>query len=79
MEMTNHLPANLCICTPAPAPYDLYLQSHPKCLAHRQDIQLVAAGWERNGAVWTHPNTRGLWTQEQAYDRMIEERKKEAQ
>lgn len=69
--------ASECICSPAPAPFDHAVQVNPKCLAHRQDIQLVAAGWTRNGAYWTHDYYRGMWTIEQAFYKMVENKEKE--
>jgi hypothetical protein len=55
-----------CICTPAPPPYDHLLESHPKCIAHVTAVRLVAAGWKRDGGLWTHDYYKGLWTEEQA-------------
>jgi len=62
--------ATQCICSPAPEPYSHLQQVSPKCLAHRMDIQLVAAGWERSGAAWYDLSGyyKGLWTLEQAYE-----------
>jgi len=58
-----------CICTTqAPAPFDHLVEVHRQCIAHHPDVILVAAGWERNGSVWTHPERRGLWTREQAME-----------
>lgn len=57
-----------CICTRAPAPYDHLQLANPQCIAHNLDVQLVAKGWERNGALWTHPRWGGLFTKEQALD-----------
>lgn len=57
-----------CVCPPAPAPYDHLLESSSKCIAHNWDVRLVAAGWVRNGGVWTHEEKRGLWTKEQAME-----------
>ena len=58
-----------CICTARPpAPFDHLVISNPKCIAHHPDVRLIAAGWERNGAVWIHPTKGGLWTREQAME-----------
>lgn len=57
-----------CTCPPAVAPFDHLQVVNPKCIYHNPSVQLVRAGWERNGAVWTHPEKRGLWTQSQALD-----------
>lgn len=59
-----------CICYPAPTPHDHLQVVNPKCLAHRLDIQLVAAGWKRSGAAWWDGNGyyKGLFTIEQAYE-----------
>lgn len=55
-----------CICKPAPAPFDHLTQPDRKCIAHLVPVQLIATGWTRNGAYWTHDHYRGMWTQEQA-------------
>lgn len=62
--------ATTCICTPAPPPNDHLQVVNPKCLAHRMDIQLVAAGWKRSGGAWWDGNGyyKGLFTIEQAFE-----------
>ena len=57
-----------CICTPAPVPFDHLQEVSPKCIAHHPSVRLVAAGWKREGAIWTHPERVGLWTMEQALE-----------
>lgn len=76
--------ATTCICTRPAPPFDHLLELNPKCLAHRKDIQLVAAGWTRVGAeLWRKPLPKNLGgpdggqtyivlTQEEAYDSLNE-------
>lgn len=57
-----------CVCTPAPAPFDHLQRVAKACVAHHPAVRLVAAGWKRDGALWTHPEKVGLWTMDQALD-----------
>jgi len=64
-----------CICETAKAPFDHLQKVDRKCIAHNWQVQLVAAGWRREGAIWTHPEKVGLWTNEQAIESLLGENK----
>lgn len=79
--------ATVCICPMGLPPFDHLLESNPKCLAHRKDIQLVAAGWFRNGELWSRPYMSApyddslegaashfLLTESEAYDILLAEK-----
>lgn len=74
--------AATCICPMGLPPFDHLLESNPLCLAHRVDIQLVAAGWLRTGDRWSKKASmlslsleksfmHYLLTEDEAYDILL--------
>ena len=63
-----------CICPTAPAPFDHLQEVSRGCIAHLLDVQLVAAGWSRNGPMWTKEGFGGLFTRDQALEAEEKER-----